>query len=710
VIDPTSRLFHWIGQWGRPPDLPAKIALGAAALCLLAAIARPVALAVGLLDEHGPNATTRRRFVTTASFVAAFLSLAYVAVYLGGGPRIVDATAYWLQGRTISRGMLSFPAGEVSAELRGRFLVFHDGHLAGIFPPGYPLLLALGFLLGAPMVIGPVLAAGLVVSTWALGRELARDVGLDDHARELVGRVAGLLSVVSAALRYHTADTMSHGAAALGVALAVLAALVARREAAAGAARRALALFVLAGLAGGWVLATRLASGAALLAVVALVTASSAAGWSAVVASALGALPGVALLCAAQRAATGSWLTSTQLAYYAQSDGPPGCFRWGFGAGIGCQNEHGEFVAAELPDGFGLGDAARITLRRLYKHGLDVANLPPLALLALVPVVRAWRAPSVKVCAGGVLALILVYVPFYFDGSFPGGGVRFYADALPLEHALVALGVYLLAPSVAYERKAYALLALALAGFGAHAVFEHKMLAERDGAAPMYDVEVLRRAYADKGVVFFDTDHGWNLAFDPKAKPDKGIVALRARHDDHDRVVMEKLERSVAYTYKFSREGATLMPWSAPFTPSSVGGWLFEAEAELPPLAQERGWAAAVTTANPCASGGRVLALRVARDAPSASVEIEVPVPAPGDYTVTPRVASRAGGKAQVTFALHAVPGGPEVARWSWADDGGGGCRPLDGARAALGPGPARLRMLTSTDAYFDAVDLVRAH
>jgi hypothetical protein len=105
--------------------------------------------------------------------------------------------------------------------------------------------------------------------------------------------------------------------------------------------------------------------------------------------------------------------------------------------------------------------------------------------------------------------------------------------------------------------------------------------------------------------------------------------------------------------------------------------------------------------------------MHVAPDAPAgegASVEIELPVPEPGSYTVTPRVASRAGGHADVTVTLHAGAGTPEIARWTWRDDGTGTtCRSLDGARVTLGPHPARLRLLTSSDAYFDAVDLARA-
>ena len=85
--------------------------------------------------------------------------------------------------------------------------------LSGIFPPGYPLLLAPAFLVGAPMLVGPLLAARLVVATWLLARELALERGRRPR-REPSGsaRVAAGLSILSAALRYHTADALPYGA------------------------------------------------------------------------------------------------------------------------------------------------------------------------------------------------------------------------------------------------------------------------------------------------------------------------------------------------------------------------------------------------------------------------------------------------------------------------------------------------------------------
>nr|MDQ2646863.1 hypothetical protein [Myxococcota bacterium] len=104
------------------------------------------------------------------SLSAAALSATYVAHYLHGGPRIVDATSYFLEGRALSHGQVWFPVPEPRASFHGRFLLESERGLAVLFPPGYPLVLSLGFLLGGPMAVGPALAALLVPVSYAVAR------------------------------------------------------------------------------------------------------------------------------------------------------------------------------------------------------------------------------------------------------------------------------------------------------------------------------------------------------------------------------------------------------------------------------------------------------------------------------------------------------------------------------------------------------------
>lgn len=645
-----------LGTWGRPPDALSKVAIGTAiALAVLAASGRGRTV---LANDDIP----RRHFLAAAAFVASLLSLYWIATYLRGGPRIVDATTYFLQGRALAQGDLAWklPDDLPSASFRGRFLLHHDGDLGGIFPPGYPLLLAIGFTFGAPMIVGPLLAAAIVVATYHLARAVAEEVVAGDAALiEHVARGAALLSITSAALRYHTADTMSHGATALGITVSLTFAL--RRRAA------------LAGLALGFVLATRPISAIA-IGVVAIVLV----GRRGALRLAIGAIPGVLLLLASQRALTGSFFTSTQRAYYAGSDGPPGCFRWGFGDGVGCLGEHGEFVRARLANGYGLAAAIGTTLRRLRMHLTDVANLEPLALLVLVPFAKKRRARAIVAASSVVVLHFLAYAPFYFDGNYPGGGARFFADVLPIEHALVVVGLALFAGARArhhdrvFRRVLFAVLALALAGFGVHAAYDHHKLADRDGGRPMFEPDLLARSNALEGLVYVDTDHGFALGYDPGARTKDGIVVVRLRGDDRDRLVFDRLDRPPTWLYRRDETGPVLQPWAPP----DLGRPLrFEAEAEWPPLHQEGGLVLPVQV-DACASNSRALAIAPIPQDGTARARVAVPVPESGKYSVVLRVfrgavVPHAEGVLDPKLRGFGVARlGP--ARWEWPDEASG--------------------------------------
>ena len=160
------------------------------------------------------DARRARLSCAAAALVALVASGAWVSEILRGGPRIIDATAYYLEARTIAGGSFTFPLGEPEQSTMGRFLLrdaTDGGRAAVLFPPGYPAVLAIGFLLGTPMAVGPALAALLTLATALLAREAATALGVEVVGARRVAVVAAWLSALSGCLRYHTADTMSHG-------------------------------------------------------------------------------------------------------------------------------------------------------------------------------------------------------------------------------------------------------------------------------------------------------------------------------------------------------------------------------------------------------------------------------------------------------------------------------------------------------------------
>jgi hypothetical protein len=557
---------------------------------------------------------SRRWFLVVASVSAALLSWGYVEFYLRGGPRIIDATAYSLEARALSHGLLAWEVPEPRTEVVGRFLVestLDEGprRIGVLFPPGYPAVLAVGEWLGAPMWVGP----GLAILITLLVAKLADQLLPSELAeRERWLRVCVAVSVLSSALRYHTADTMSHGLAALLLTGAIVASIAHRRAPRVGTA-------TLLGASLGLLFATRpvTAAGAAILTAVVLAPGSlSRASLARLAVGSAAALPFVALFFAHQHAVTGGLLVSSQRHYYALSDGPPDCFRWGFGEGVGCLHEHGDFVRHNLPEGFTLWPALKTTARRLVASLQDPLNdeLLGIALVAAVAyvLVRRGRTPlELLTAALAAPTLVLAYAPFYFDGNYPGGGARFYADGLPC--LLVAGVVGLAAASLRrppISRFGFALPGLSLLGFSLNAHTDHELLRDREGGRPMWrpsDVASL----PEDAVLFVDTDHGFNLALDPT----RPHTIVRYRADLADALV--PLEGRPAFRHRY--DVSTGRVDVSPYAPSDALAFVC-ATSLWPPTAQRDAFVLPSPGSGPC---GTELAIHAT--GPSAEIELSLP-------------------------------------------------------------------------------------
>ncbi len=637
TLPAVSAAAAWFGTWTRPTDRPAVVALAlAAALVAIAAVPGGTGW-LGSLSEVASvaNLSRRRRFLVGASFAAAFLSLGYVALYLRGGPRAPEAAIYWLQGRALSHGALSWTAPDPTASFRASDLLFRaPDRMAGIFPPGYPLLLAVGFLAGAPMVVGPILAALLVVATWLLAHELGTD-GRAVQSRnappvEAIARLAAGLSIASAALRHYTADAVPYGAAAAAVAFCLAFALRARRT---GAIR----LFGASGLAFGFLLAARPSSALAVGVVLSVLAAGASGRARAIAWSSCTALPGALFFFAANRAATGHLLSTGAGAYAAMV---------------------GRVVAGRLP---------LLALVCLRDHLLDIANLEPLALLGLVPLFgRRRRAVTLTglVIGGETIAQLALHL----DSGAPGAGAPL-AASMPLEHVLIAFGVARLFPA-SFVSAAVGTIGISVGGFAVHASNVHQALAAADIGRPRFDPDVVREANVAHGLLFFADDAGFELAYDPGVVASHGIEAARMRGDDHDRILFDSLGRPPTHRYVAEAASASVSWWSPPN--GGVQAWRFEAESDWPPVAGRGGTAEAISSALPCASDGRVLRLTPTPGS-EASVTLALPVPntssSGGKYTwvIVPRVVQVGDGAAAV-LTLVAEFGQPPVAEWNWTD------------------------------------------
>jgi 4-amino-4-deoxy-L-arabinose transferase-like glycosyltransferase len=118
--------------------------------------------------------------VSLAAWLPALIGLVTALVYgwvwgsLHPGPLIIDESAYLLQARIFAGGHWTAPARPLP-EFFEQLYVFVTPFLAAKYPPGHPLLLTLGELVGSPALIVLLLNA---VSGALLFRLVARSWGL----------------------------------------------------------------------------------------------------------------------------------------------------------------------------------------------------------------------------------------------------------------------------------------------------------------------------------------------------------------------------------------------------------------------------------------------------------------------------------------------------------------------------------------------------
>ena len=311
---------------------------------------------------------------------------------------------------------------------------------------------------------------------------------------------------------------------------------------------------------------------------------------------------------------------------------------------------------------------------------LDIANLEPIALLAVVPFLPGRREEGRRsdrrgvtlvalVVGGQLLAQALSWLGLGADVSPTDPGANLLVAVLPLEHVLVAIGVARLFPR-SLTRASVATLAVALAGFAVHGSHAHVAVASGGLGRPRFEPDVLREANVTHGLVFFDDEDGFELAHDPGVGASHGVEAARLRGDDHDRLLYDVLGHPPVHRYIVTATGASVVSWAPLNAGSEI--WRFETEADWPAVAQSGGWAEAVAPGHGCASEGRVVRVSPSGNA-EASVTLALPIPAatgPSEshaWIVTPRVLQHGDGGVG-TIAIVAEPGLPSLAEWTWND------------------------------------------
>jgi hypothetical protein len=363
----------------------------------------------------------------------AVLSLAAVLItswitlsVFDGVPHDRDSVAYLFQARLFASGAVTAPAPSMPEFFKEDFIVQHNGRWFGKYPPGHPLVLALGVLVGAPWLVGPVLAGIAVPLLGHLGSILyGRGIGvaaavllvtspffLFMSGSYLAHTTALALTLTALVLAWRLInDRRPSGAQSSSPPLATRLSPLASR---AGVAVPESAIFL--GLVLGWLLCTRQLTGVALSAC--LVAWQICAGSGnlrqrifSLTGVALGAILPVLGLLGFQYATTGSPFLSPQLLWWSFDT-------IGFGPGVGADGWHDP--AMGLHDTW---DRLTELQRHLFGWPFYLTLAPVMAPFVLGRADRRdWWLLSV------FAALVLGYVLYWNRGM--AYGPRYYYEAL----------------------------------------------------------------------------------------------------------------------------------------------------------------------------------------------------------------------------------------------------------------------------------------
>lgn len=118
-------------------------------------------------------------------------------------PHLEDEFAYLYQARLFAGGDLAVPTPHPRAAYWQPFLIDVNGQRFGKYPPGWPLILAVGVRAGAPWIVNAWLAALAVALVYRLGRDLYSP---------RAGAVAALLAAASPMALLLSGTLMGHTA------------------------------------------------------------------------------------------------------------------------------------------------------------------------------------------------------------------------------------------------------------------------------------------------------------------------------------------------------------------------------------------------------------------------------------------------------------------------------------------------------------------
>ncbi len=175
--------------------------------------ARPLVVAVPSPCDHSPwMKQALSTFQALPASLPTIAALGVTIVVLGSTlyvadevlqrmPHVQDSVAYLFQAKTFALGRLWVPMPPDPDFFKHEFILMDGGRWFSKYPPGWPMLLALGVLAGAPWVVNPICGALGVFVIYRLG---------SDAFRPRVGVIAAVLAAASPFVLFLSGSMMSH--------------------------------------------------------------------------------------------------------------------------------------------------------------------------------------------------------------------------------------------------------------------------------------------------------------------------------------------------------------------------------------------------------------------------------------------------------------------------------------------------------------------
>jgi hypothetical protein len=348
------------------------------------------------------NWTLRIPAWALASAVAITAAVLNLTIY-ENHPHIADELAFLLQGRMYAQGLIAVAPPPVPAAFEIDLFVRSATEWFSCTLPGYPLLLALGHLVGAPWLVNALLA-GLNV---LLGQRL--------FLRILSPAAASLATLLLAASPWNLFLAMSYMSHTAGLTFLLLMLLPLTAFFARGGLHRLL----LSGLALGALFATRMLDATAIAAAAGLYLLIRTRRLAPAAAFTAGFLVLASAMLAYNARLTGS-PSYTTLNYYFDTVYRPRVNRLGFGPDVGLA------WAFDPYPGHSLADAAVNTALNLFQLNTELYGWAggSLALLVGCLLTRRWeRADSALLALAAFLPA--VYSLYWFSGG-PDFGARYW--------------------------------------------------------------------------------------------------------------------------------------------------------------------------------------------------------------------------------------------------------------------------------------------